>query len=113
MLAQNRGGAAALFLKDGSPSAEKGCGLGLVREHFGEGLDAEVNDQCSAREAVRVYESPLGQAWEEELAAAQPLRRSHVLHHPPCEASGDLARYDGVHYGYGQGWALQCPVKMP
>ena len=32
-----------------------GLRLGLVREHFGEGLDAEV--EAAVREAVRVYES--------------------------------------------------------
>ena len=33
----------------------EGLRLGLVREHFGEGLDAEV--EAAVREAVRVYES--------------------------------------------------------
>ena len=70
----------------------EGLRLGLVREHFGEGLDAEV--EAAVREAVRVYES-LGAKVKRALAAAQQVRRGHVLHHCPVrgvEQPGPLRR---------------------
>jgi len=74
-----------------------GLRLGLVREHFGEGLDVEV--EAAVREAVRVYQS-LG-ATVRELS--MPHSRYAVATYyviAPCEASSNLARYDGVHFGY-------------
>jgi aspartyl-tRNA(Asn)/glutamyl-tRNA(Gln) amidotransferase subunit A len=71
--------------------------IGLVREHFGEGLSDEV--EAAIREAVRVYES-LG-AVVEELSMPHSkygIATYYIL--APCEASSNLARYDGVHYGY-------------
>jgi aspartyl-tRNA(Asn)/glutamyl-tRNA(Gln) amidotransferase subunit A len=71
--------------------------IGLVREHFGEGLDAEV--KAAVREAVRVYES-LG-ATVKELSLPHgkyAVATYYVI--APCEASSNLARYDGVHYGH-------------
>ena len=70
----------------------EGLRLGLVREHFGEGLDAEV--EAAVREAVRVYES-LGATVKRAFAAAQQVRRGHVLHHRPVrglEQPGPLRR---------------------
>jgi aspartyl-tRNA(Asn)/glutamyl-tRNA(Gln) amidotransferase subunit A len=78
----------------------QGLRLGLVREHFGEGLDGEV--EAAVREAVRVYQS-LG-ATVRELS--MPHSRYAVATYyiiAPCEASSNLARYDGVHYGYRSG----------
>ena len=74
-----------------------GLRIGLVREHFGEGLDAEV--EAAVREAVRVYQS-LG-ATVRELSMPHgkyAVATYYVI--APCEASSNLARYDGVHYGY-------------
>ena len=74
-----------------------GLRLGLVREHFGSGLDGEV--EAAVREAVRVYES-LGAKVEE---ISMPHGKYGVATYyviAPCEASSNLARYDGVHYGY-------------
>jgi aspartyl-tRNA(Asn)/glutamyl-tRNA(Gln) amidotransferase subunit A len=71
--------------------------VGLVREHFGEGLRAEV--ERPIREAVRVYES-LG-ATVKELSMPHSkygIATYYII--APCEASSNLARYDGVHYGY-------------
>jgi aspartyl-tRNA(Asn)/glutamyl-tRNA(Gln) amidotransferase subunit A len=75
----------------------KGLKLGLVREHFGPGLDGEI--EAAVREAVKVYES-LG-------ATVKELSMPHSKHGiatyyiiAPSEASSNLARYDGVHYGY-------------
>jgi aspartyl-tRNA(Asn)/glutamyl-tRNA(Gln) amidotransferase subunit A len=79
----------------GQPLA--GLKLGLVREHFGPGLDGEV--EAAVREAFKVYES-LG-ATVKELSmphAKYGVATYYVI--APCEASSNLARYDGVHYGY-------------
>jgi aspartyl-tRNA(Asn)/glutamyl-tRNA(Gln) amidotransferase subunit A len=74
-----------------------GLRLGLVREHFGEGLDSEV--EAAVREAVKVYQS-LG-ATVKELSMPHGkygVATYYVI--APCEASSNLARYDGVHYGH-------------
>ena len=71
--------------------------LGLVREHFGPGLDAEVD--AAVREAVRVYESLGAKVREVSLPhgkyAWPPITSSR-----PARPSSNLARYDGVHYGH-------------
>ena len=75
----------------------EGLRLGLVREHFGPGLDPEV--EAAVREAIRVYES-LGARIRE---ISMPHGKYGVATYyiiAPCEASSNLARYDGVHYGY-------------
>ncbi len=75
----------------------EGLRIGLVAEHFGEGLDAEV--EAAVREAVGVYES-LG-ATVKELSMPQSkyaVATYYII--APCEASSNLARYDGVHYGH-------------
>ena len=74
-----------------------GLRLGLVREHFGQGLESEVEQ--AIRGAVKVYES-LG-ATVRELSmphAKYAVATYYVI--APCEASSNLARYDGVHYGH-------------
>ncbi len=71
--------------------------LGVAKEHFGEGLDGEV--AAAVREAIRVYES-LGATVEE---ISLPHSRYAVATYyiiAPCEASSNLARYDGAHYGH-------------
>jgi aspartyl-tRNA(Asn)/glutamyl-tRNA(Gln) amidotransferase subunit A len=71
--------------------------IGWVREHFSEGLDPEV--EAAVREAVKVYQS-LG-ATVKELSL--PHGRYAVATYyiiAPCEASSNLARYDGVHFGH-------------
>ena len=75
----------------------EGLRLGLVREHFGEGLDAEV--EAAVREAVGVYES-LGARvrWLSLPHGKYAVATYYVI--APCEASSNLARYDGVHFGY-------------
>ncbi len=75
----------------------KGLRLGLIREHFGPGLDSEV--ESAVREAFRVYQS-LGAAVKE---LSMPHAKYGVATYyiiAPCEASSNLARYDGVHFGY-------------
>jgi aspartyl-tRNA(Asn)/glutamyl-tRNA(Gln) amidotransferase subunit A len=85
-----------------------GLKLGMVREHFAAGLDAEV--EAAVREALRVYES-LGATLRE---VSLPHSRYAVATYyiiAPCEASSNLARYDGVHYGHRtDGQAMQAEL---
>ncbi|MEX2140788.1 MAG: Asp-tRNA(Asn)/Glu-tRNA(Gln) amidotransferase subunit GatA [Pirellulales bacterium] len=74
-----------------------GLRLGLVREHFGPGLDAEV--EAAVREVIRVYESLGARVREISMPHGKyGVATYYVI--APCEASSNLARYDGVHYGY-------------
>jgi aspartyl-tRNA(Asn)/glutamyl-tRNA(Gln) amidotransferase subunit A len=75
----------------------EGLRIGVVREHFSEGLDPEV--EAAVREAIGVYRS-LG-AKVKDLS--MPHGRYGVAAYyiiAPSEASSNLARYDGVHYGH-------------
>jgi aspartyl-tRNA(Asn)/glutamyl-tRNA(Gln) amidotransferase subunit A len=71
--------------------------LGLVREHFGEGLDAEV--EKAVREAIGVYQS-LGATVREISLPHSKYAVAVYYIIAPCEASSNLARYDGVHFGH-------------
>ncbi len=74
-----------------------GLRLGLVREHFGPGLDAEV--ESAVRSAIKVYESLGAKVVELSMPNAKyGIATYYII--APCEASSNLARYDGVHYGY-------------
>jgi aspartyl-tRNA(Asn)/glutamyl-tRNA(Gln) amidotransferase subunit A len=75
----------------------KGLTLGLVREHFGEGLEAEV--ETAVREAVKVYQSLGANIKEISLPHSKYGVAAYYII-APSEASSNLARYDGVHYGY-------------
>ncbi len=74
-----------------------GLRLGLVREHFGPGLDDEVEQ--AVRQAIREFESLGATVTEISLPHSQyAIATYYVI--APSEASSNLARYDGVHYGY-------------
>ncbi len=75
----------------------EGLRIGLVREHFGEGLDPEVEQ--AVREAVGVYES-LGAAVRELSMPHSKYAVATYYLIAPSEASSNLARYDGAHYGH-------------
>jgi aspartyl-tRNA(Asn)/glutamyl-tRNA(Gln) amidotransferase subunit A len=75
----------------------EGLRIGIVPEHFGEGLDGDV--ETAVREAVAVYES-LGAAIREVSMPHSKYAVATYYIIAPCEASSNLARYDGVHYGY-------------
>jgi len=75
----------------------EGLRLGLAREHFGEGLDAEV--ETAVREAIKVYESLGAKVSEVSLPHAKYAVATYYII-APSEASSNLARYDGVHYGH-------------
>ncbi len=71
--------------------------IGVPREFFGEGLDAEV--EKSVREALKVYES-LGATIKEVSLPHSPYSVATYYLVATAEASSNLARYDGVHYGH-------------
>jgi aspartyl-tRNA(Asn)/glutamyl-tRNA(Gln) amidotransferase subunit A len=75
----------------------EGLRLGLVREHFGEGLDGQVDQ--AIREAAKVYESLGATVREVSLPHSKYAVATYYII-APCEASSNLARYDGAHYGY-------------
>ncbi len=75
----------------------KGLKLGVPKEYFGEGLDAEVKGAVDA--AIRHL--------EEDGCEIVPISLPHTPYAIPtyyviatAEASSNLARYDGVRYGY-------------
>lgn len=74
-----------------------GLRLGMVREHFGEGLDGEV--ERAVREAVDVYKSLGATIHDVSLPHSRYAVATYYII-APCEASSNLACYDGVHYGY-------------
>jgi aspartyl-tRNA(Asn)/glutamyl-tRNA(Gln) amidotransferase subunit A len=70
--------------------------IGVAREFWGKGLDAEVEQSVHA--ALKVYES-LG-ATIKEISLPHSVYAIAVYYLvATAEASSNLARYDGVHYG--------------
>ena len=75
----------------------KGLKLGIVKEFFVSGLDGQI--EAAVRDAVKVYEK-LG-ATVHELSMPHSKYGIAVYYIiAPSEASSNLARYDGAHYGY-------------
>jgi aspartyl-tRNA(Asn)/glutamyl-tRNA(Gln) amidotransferase subunit A len=75
----------------------EGLRIGIVDEHFADGLDAEVSASVKATIA----------ALEERGAIVTTVKLPHAKYSvatyyliAPCEASSNLARYDGIHYGH-------------
>lgn len=75
----------------------EGLKIGIVREHFVEGLDSEV--ESTVRAAIQVYESLGAEVTEVSLPHSKYAVAAYYVI-APSEASSNLARYDGVHYGY-------------
>jgi aspartyl-tRNA(Asn)/glutamyl-tRNA(Gln) amidotransferase subunit A len=71
--------------------------IGMAREYFGEGLDAEV--EKAVRAALQVYEG-LGAKVQEISLPHTPYAVATYYLVATAEASSNLARYDGVHYGH-------------
>jgi aspartyl-tRNA(Asn)/glutamyl-tRNA(Gln) amidotransferase subunit A len=71
--------------------------VGVPREFFGAGLDAEV--EGAVREAVRVYEG-LGAAVREVSLPHSRFALAAYYLVATAEASSNLARYDGIHFGH-------------
>jgi aspartyl-tRNA(Asn)/glutamyl-tRNA(Gln) amidotransferase subunit A len=71
--------------------------VGIAREYFGEGLDQEVEQHI--REAIRVYENLGAKVKEVSLPHSRYAIAAYYLV-ATAEASSNLARYDGVHFGH-------------
>src|SRR6478752_6680362 len=71
--------------------------IGWAREHFGAGLDGDV--EKAVREALDVYKS-LGATLHEISLPHSKYAVATYYVIAPSEASSNLARYDGVHFGY-------------
>lgn len=74
-----------------------GLTVGLVTDYFEKELDPDV--EAAVREAARVYESLGAKIQEVSLPHSQyGIATYYVI--APSEASSNLARYDGAHFGY-------------
>ncbi|MGF1582007.1 MAG: Asp-tRNA(Asn)/Glu-tRNA(Gln) amidotransferase subunit GatA [Gemmataceae bacterium] len=71
--------------------------IGLPREYFGDGLDKEV--EAAVREVVKVYQG-LGATVKEVSLPHSKYAIAAYYVVATAEASSNLARYDGVHYGH-------------
>ncbi len=74
-----------------------GLKIGLIKEYLGEGLDPEIKSQLEATAALLKKHGAI----VEEVsvpATEQALAAYYIL--VPAEISSNLARYDGVRYGY-------------
>lgn len=71
--------------------------IGVAREFFGEGLDAEV--ERAVREAMQVY-AGLGATIRDISLPHSPYSIATYYLVATAEASSNLARYDGIHYGH-------------
>jgi aspartyl-tRNA(Asn)/glutamyl-tRNA(Gln) amidotransferase subunit A len=75
----------------------RGMKIGVPREFFGAGLDADV--EKAVREALREYERLGATLVEISLPTAElGIPVYYVI--APAEASSNLARFDGVRYGH-------------
>lgn len=75
----------------------RGLRIGIPKEYMGEGLSEEI------REVIRVTADKLSGAGAEIREVSLPLTKYGVATYyiiAPAEASANLARYDGVRYGF-------------
>jgi len=73
-----------------------GLRVGRVPAHFGPGLDPEV--AAGVEQALAAFEAAGATIHEVDLPhAAYGIPTYYLI--APCEASSNLARYDGAHYG--------------
>ena len=75
----------------------KGMKIGLPKEYFEKGLDNEVED--ALKEAIALYKDLGAQFVEVSLSNTNYAIAVYYIV-APCEASANLARYDGVKYGF-------------
>jgi aspartyl-tRNA(Asn)/glutamyl-tRNA(Gln) amidotransferase subunit A len=76
----------------------KGLRIGIPKEYFVEGMTADVKAVMEAA-IQKVQELGAGIDWEVSLPyTSYSLAVYYII--APCEASANLARYDGVKYGF-------------
>jgi aspartyl-tRNA(Asn)/glutamyl-tRNA(Gln) amidotransferase subunit A len=75
----------------------RGLRLGVPREYFPEGIDPEVSEHV--KRGIEVYRKLGAEVREVSLPHTPYANPTYVLI-SAAEASSNLARYDGVHYGY-------------
>jgi len=75
----------------------KGLKVGLPKEYFIEGMDTEV--ESAIRNAIETLRSLGAEIREVSLPATKYAVAAYYIV-APAEASSNLARYDGVKYGY-------------
>jgi aspartyl-tRNA(Asn)/glutamyl-tRNA(Gln) amidotransferase subunit A len=74
-----------------------GLRVGVVREHYDQGLDGDV--EAAVREAIEQFRALGAEIREVSLPHSRyGVAAYYVI--APSEASSNLARYDGAHYGY-------------
>ncbi|HPD61294.1 MAG TPA: Asp-tRNA(Asn)/Glu-tRNA(Gln) amidotransferase subunit GatA [Thermodesulfobacteriota bacterium] len=78
----------------------KGITIGVAREYFIEGIDAEV--EKAVKEALQVLQGLGAKTIDISLPYTEYALPVYYLI-APAEASSNLARYDGVKYGYRAG----------
>jgi aspartyl-tRNA(Asn)/glutamyl-tRNA(Gln) amidotransferase subunit A len=75
----------------------KGLRIGVPKEFFGQGLDAEV--EAAVRAALKEYEKQ-GATLVDVSLPHSPYALAAYYIVAPAEASSNLARFDGMHYGH-------------
>jgi aspartyl-tRNA(Asn)/glutamyl-tRNA(Gln) amidotransferase subunit A len=75
----------------------KGWKIGIPKEYFVEGIDPEVN--AAVKKAIAVVEACGGKIVDITLPHTQYCLAVYYII-APAEASSNLARYDGVKYGF-------------
>jgi aspartyl-tRNA(Asn)/glutamyl-tRNA(Gln) amidotransferase subunit A len=75
----------------------KGLKIGVPKEFFGQGLDSEI--EGAVRAALKEYEKQ-GATLVDVSLPHSPYALAAYYIVAPAEASSNLARYDGMHYGH-------------
>lgn len=84
----------------------KGLRIGLPKEYFGEGIDPKVKAEID--KAVKQYEAMGAEIVEVSLPHTEYAVITYYII-APAEASANLARYDGVRYGFRNMEAASAP----
>lgn len=75
----------------------KGLKIGIPREYFGEGIDPDVDKVL--RQAIGIFEELGAEVEECSMPHTEYAMPAYYLI-APAECSSNLARYDGVRYGF-------------
>ena len=84
----------------------KGLKIGLPKEYFGKGLDPKVD--AVLKKAIADYEAMGAEIVEVSLPHTEYAVITYYII-APAEASANLARFDGVRYGYRNMKAASAP----